>query len=330
MADSQRIEVAVGVIRQDDQVLLAWRHAQQAQGACWEFPGGKLEAGESPAQALSRELLEELGITVKQAQPWGRLDFDYPERRVRLHILRVETFEGEPVGREGQALQWLDCDQLGTVTLPAANRPIMRWLQLPDIYAVLPPDWACRDRRQRDQALAGLPAGTGVYCRLKEWPAGHYRQEVAYLIRTFPKLKWFGAAAQPVVTGLTGLHLDSQALAAGQTAFQTSDNAISLSNLVRVAAIHDEGQLQQAQQCRVDAVVISPVQATASHEGAVTLGQSGWLALQQQAGCPAYGMGGLGWQDQQWVRAAGGQGIAGISFWLPSVTSTNDRAATPI
>lgn len=123
------LHVAVGVIIRQQQVLLALRHASQHQGDKWEFPGGKLEQGEAVEVALKRELHEELAIEVTDCQPLMQLNYDYPERSVLLDIWLVTAFNGEPLGVEGQPLQWVDIAKLHQLTFPDANQPIVARLQ---------------------------------------------------------------------------------------------------------------------------------------------------------------------------------------------------------
>ncbi|MBV2130570.1 8-oxo-dGTP diphosphatase MutT [Rheinheimera sp. SM2107] len=125
--------MAVGVIiRQQGrqtQVLLALRSSKQHQGGKWEFPGGKVEPGETVEAALSRELQEELAITVSKAKPFMLLNYTYPERRVTLDIWLVTEFSGTPEGLEGQPLQWVNISDLASITFPDANQPIVAKLQ---------------------------------------------------------------------------------------------------------------------------------------------------------------------------------------------------------
>ena len=126
------VEVAVGVvIRPDGRVLLGQRPAGKPYAGWWEFPGGKLEAGESVAQALSRELHEELGLTPRQSHPWVVREFIYPHAHVRLHFHRVFEFDGEPRSREGQAFDWQLPDRITAAPLLPATVPVIGWLRLP-------------------------------------------------------------------------------------------------------------------------------------------------------------------------------------------------------
>ena len=124
-----QLHVAVGVILQQQQVLLALRSSKQHQGGKWEFPGGKVEQGESVQAALYRELKEELAITVTKAEPFMLLNYTYPERQVTLDIWLVTDFSGTPEGLEGQPLQWVNISDLATITFPEANLPIVERLQ---------------------------------------------------------------------------------------------------------------------------------------------------------------------------------------------------------
>lgn len=120
------VKVAAGVIERDGQVLVTQRAAKAHQGGLWEFPGGKLESGESAEQALVRELAEELNIQVTQQAPLIEISHDYGDKQVRLFVFVVRAFEGEPQGLEGQPMQWVAAADLNTLSFPAANLPIIQ------------------------------------------------------------------------------------------------------------------------------------------------------------------------------------------------------------
>jgi len=135
-------EVAVGVVvRTDGAVLLADRPAGKPYPGYWEFPGGKIEPGESIAAALVRELHEELGISVATSTPWVTFEFDYPHAYVRLHFERVHNWSGSPHPREGQRMGFYSpAATLPTPLLPAAV-PALRWLLLPDVLELSKRSW---------------------------------------------------------------------------------------------------------------------------------------------------------------------------------------------
>lgn len=128
MSDRGAVEVAAGVLtRADGRFLLTSRPAGKVYAGWWEFPGGKIEPGESVAAALSRELSEELGIAIAGATFWRATIIDYPHARVRLHFCKVVDWQGEFQMREGQRMAWQ--------TLPvdvhpvlAGTVPVLEWL----------------------------------------------------------------------------------------------------------------------------------------------------------------------------------------------------------
>jgi len=122
----------------DGQILLAKRPEDKHQGGLWEFPGGKVEAGETVQAALARELEEELGIRPSAARPLIQVRHDYPDKQVLLDVWEVSAFTGEPHGAEGQPLAWVSPGQLDDYAFPAANRPIVAAARLPERYLITP------------------------------------------------------------------------------------------------------------------------------------------------------------------------------------------------
>ena len=125
------VHVAVGVLRNDQgQVLVSLRAKEAHQGGLWEFPGGKVEPGESVEQALSREFEEELGICVHSCSPFIQIGHDYGDKSVLLDVWNVQSFSGVPRGREGQKIEWRAQSALCVDDFPRANEGIIRALQL--------------------------------------------------------------------------------------------------------------------------------------------------------------------------------------------------------
>ncbi|MDC8832640.1 8-oxo-dGTP diphosphatase MutT [Alteromonas gilva] len=123
------IDVAVGVILRDQKTYVCLRPTDKHQGGKWEFPGGKIEAGEAAELALARELMEEVAITVTQAQPLTTIEHDYGDKCVRLFVFAVTGFDGEPTGAEGQSGKWLPLADIDIADFPAANREIIEQLR---------------------------------------------------------------------------------------------------------------------------------------------------------------------------------------------------------
>ncbi len=130
MSDTRKhTEVAVGIlIRADGALLLSTRPEGKAYAGYWEFPGGKIEAGETVTEALRRELIEELGVTIGEAHEWKVTEHDYPHALVRLHWCKVFEWSGEFEMREGQQMAWQTFPLTVSPVLPGAY-PVLDWLQ---------------------------------------------------------------------------------------------------------------------------------------------------------------------------------------------------------
>ncbi len=131
---AKRIHVAVGVIVQQGKILLAKRASHQHQGGLWEFPGGKVENGESAQNALSRELNEELAITVLSSQPLIEIVHDYSDKQVKLDVWWVGQFSGVPKGVEGQPLEWATRETITSFQFPEANVEIVEAILNSDVF----------------------------------------------------------------------------------------------------------------------------------------------------------------------------------------------------
>ena len=148
--------VAVGVlVRADGAVLLADRPAGKPYSGYWEFPGGKIERGETVMQALERELAEELGVRVRAADPWTVMEYDYPHAYVRLYFRRIFDWFGTPHPVEGQQLTFLHPGEAAPAPLLPAAVPALRWIQLPSItgFSAQTADDAAQAQDWIDRAL---------------------------------------------------------------------------------------------------------------------------------------------------------------------------------
>lgn len=126
----KQLEIAVGIIRNSEgKIFITQRAADAHMANKQEFPGGKIEAGETPEQALVRELQEETGITATQYGLFEKLSYQFPDRFITLWFFMVESWEGEPWGKEGQPGKWIAQDALVAADFPPANEPVISKLQ---------------------------------------------------------------------------------------------------------------------------------------------------------------------------------------------------------
>lgn len=311
-----RIHVAAAVIRAaDGRVLIARRPLDKHQGGLWEFPGGKVEAGETVEAALARELAEELGIAVTAAQPLIQVRHDYPDKQVLLDVWQVTAFDGEPHGAEGQPLAWVEPAQLSSYSFPAANRPIVAAARLPDRYLITP------EGLSAEQLLNGLARALDAGIRLVQLRApalsfADYRAlaaDASVLCAGRAQLMLKGPVAWAAEFPTAGWHLTAQQLR--QHAEQ--GRPVPVGQWL-AASCHDARELDLATAMGVDFVTLSPVLRTATHPEAQPLGWSRaaeWLSGFNQ---PAYLLGGLGAEDRAQAWRAGAQGVAAIRALWPA------------
>ncbi|KAB0869601.1 8-oxo-dGTP diphosphatase MutT [Cronobacter sakazakii] len=126
----KKLQIAVGIVRNaKGEIFITQRAADAHMANKWEFPGGKIEAGEMPEAALRRELQEETGITVTSATLFETLDYEFPDRHISLWFYLVESWEGEPWGKEGQPGHWVHQQALDAQAFPPPNEPVIAKLR---------------------------------------------------------------------------------------------------------------------------------------------------------------------------------------------------------
>jgi 8-oxo-dGTP diphosphatase len=306
VAAVKRVEVAAAVlVNSRGEFLLAQRPAGKVYAGYWEFPGGKVEAGETAAAALKRELHEELGLDVDTVYPWLTRDFDYEHAAVRLRFFRVLNWRGEPHGREQQQFAWQSIRSVGVAPVLPANGPILRALELPHVYGI-----TCAAENGRAAFLAKLDVALQAGLRLiqvreKSMSAEElldFAVEVVARARCHDaRVLVNGPPELAVAAGADGMHL---------TAAQLMTCSHRPATPWCGASCHDAAEFARARELGVDFVVLGPVATTPSHPGAPTLGWPRLAELVRDYPLPVYALGGMRVADMDEAWRNGAHGLA--------------------
>lgn len=307
---SKHIRVAVAVIENGrGQILLTRRASDKHQGGLWEFPGGKCEPGEAITDALAREIREELAIEVTTATPLISIPYQYPDLHVLLEVFRVMAFDGAPQGAEGQPMQWVTPGQLNSIPLPAANRPIVRAIQLPDRYLVTP-DLIDSELLYQGVITAAAQGIRLIQLRAPRLERNAYRTLAERLLADLPAsttLLLKGELDDILSFESAGWHLTSAQL----PAFTGQPRPLPEGRWL-AASCHNAAELEQAAALGCDFATLSPVLATASHPDTTPLGWEQSTALTASAQLPVFWLGGLKPADIPATKNVGAQGVAAI------------------
>jgi 8-oxo-dGTP diphosphatase len=312
--------------RPQKHILIAKRADHQHQGGLWEFPGGKVEAGESVQVALQRELEEELGLvsSLDDMRPLITIPFHYPDKSVLLDVWAVynagafkealgkESLGKKAIGAEGQPLVWAEQSELANYEFPAANKAIIDALLLPKKIAIT------QDNNDPDVILRQVAntlrnqANTWIQLRAPRLDQLQFTQLAMKLYglchEAGSKLIWNCPLDWYQVAFADGLHLS-------RCNFKDiQDRPIPTTQWLS-AACHNLEELEDTQK-RVDYVLVSPVHETTTHPKANTLTWSGFKVITDQARIPCYALGGMQCSELSESAQFGGQGIAGISCFL--------------
>jgi 8-oxo-dGTP diphosphatase len=299
-----RVAAAV-VLRADGRVLLAQRPAGKAYAGYWEFPGGKLEPGESPRAALDRELHEELGLVVRRAAPWLVQRFVYPHAHVELNFFRVFAWDFDPVGHDGQAFSWQEPGRFDVAPLLPANTTVLRALTLPPVYGITMAGdvgeaaFLARARTALDRGLRL------IQLREKDWPAARQRALAEALLAlaapTGAQVLLNGDAERARAWGCAGVHWTSAALAAASA---------RPAGMLCAASCHTREDIGRAAALGLDFAVLGPVLPTPTHPGAPVLGWDGFARCVATTAIPVFALGGLARSDLDTAIMRGAHGVA--------------------
>ena len=317
---TKTIHVAVAILQRKNedgcnQFLLASRPQGKGWAGWWEFPGGKIEDGESPEHALTRELSEELGIKPTVTHQWLTRQYDYsalsqnghdsPAKTVLLHFYFVGAWQGEISPREGQQLSWQSAHHITVTPILPANAPIMHALALPPVYAI-----SNIAEMGETPYLDALQAALNKGLRLLQIREKHLTKEefVRVSAQIIELAKPYNATvliSQDIALardlGAQGVHLPSQDLLMLKT---------KPAGLMVSASCHSETELVHAEMLGLDFVVLSPVKSTQSHPEIDALGWKAFADMAQKTTLPVYALGGMTLTDLPIALSYGARGIA--------------------
>lgn len=299
------IEVVAAVIRDDDgNILIAKRPQDKHQGGKWEFPGGKVEAGESRRAALSRELFEELGIDVGHSARLISVYHEYEDKSIYLDVYEITQWSGTATGKEGQPVQWIRPASLNDFEFPEANKPIIEAAILPKFIKILKPVVTAESFEA--QALASLASGQSFLMHnFEDTELTH--EQLSWLLDTAAgrNVEVILQSPPPLVRHDYNLHLSADELLKTQVKPQAK----------RVSATcYSPGELFKAQRLGLDFIFIGPVLMNSVVNEQQTLGWPSFQSLVGRVNIPVYAIGGLSDKDLELSREYGAQGIASTSI----------------
>jgi 8-oxo-dGTP diphosphatase len=294
------LEVAAAVIqRPDASFLLTQRPPGKVYAGYWEFPGGKAEPGEPAADALARELHEELGIGVETAYPWITRVFTYPHATVRLHFFRVTRWRGEPHPKEDQAIAWQELSREMASPMLPANAPVLASLALPSEYAITD---AARfgTAVMLDKLEKALERGLKLV-QLRE-PDLSAQDRAIFCDNAIGRARRYGCEVMVKAphAGADGIHF---------TAAQLMALREKPKGMLVAASCHSRAELERAMQLELDFAVLGPVKEKA-HLPA--LGWARFAEIAARSSIPVYAIGGLTRADLEQAWRSGAHGVAMI------------------
>ena len=315
MSSLNIVHVAVAVIKnQHGQIFITKRPEKYHQGGLWEFPGGKVEVKETIKEALARELFEEVGITVLDADPLIRIHHDYEDKSVLLDVWNVNKFSGNAYGKEGQKFCWINPDEFSEYNFPVANNPIIKALGLPDKYMIT------GKFDSEKNLLEKIKTGINKGLKLIQFRAPGMVPDMYFsYARKIYSLCVKNNTQLVLNTSVKnfrdyhankfshGLHLNSKEI---QNYLDYEDDIFTSTS------VHNYKELQLAEDKKIDFIVLSPVKKTLSHPESIPLGWDNFKSFTDRTNIPAYALGGMTEYDIETAKNMGGQGIAAIGeFW---------------
>lgn len=291
------VDVAIAILIHRGKILVGWRQEEQHQGGKHEFPGGKVEQGETPEDACRREIYEEVGIGLKDWHQFDYIHHEYDDIIVNLHLFHSYVPD-ELLNLIHQPWAWYTRDQLLHLNFPKANKDIIKrlyWPHLIKISNTLKPV-------ENSDAL--------LYWRIEDESEQQYIEQLTALdeeqrSNLIINVDMWQQLSPELQKQIKTVHLKQSQL----MNLHKGDLTVGVRY---IAACHDAVSLKQAQQIGCDAVFISPVKPTMTHPEAIALGWERFSDLAQNSQIPVFALGGVHPDDLTIAQQHGAHGLAGI------------------
>jgi len=291
----------------DQQILIAKRQSHQFMGGFWELPGGKIEHGESPEVAISRELNEELGIIVDKLSLHQTMVYQYTDRIVELSIYNIDNYLNTPKGVEGQEIAWVSVENLNSYKLLPTMKSFINSITLPKQYWITPSSNHQSDewiRKFDEKIKQGISL---IQLRSKT------KLDITFIEELHNKCKHnnINLLLNTVDKSFHEAYCDGWHITTGEM-FDLKSRPCANNKLLG-ASTHDLTEALKAQDLGADFIVISPVQATQTHPDTVPIGWDAAKEVVDKLNIPVYFLGGMTLNDLDKTLKLGAQGIAGVS-----------------
>jgi len=307
------IDIAIGILKNQNKICLSLRQKHQSHADHWEFPGGKKEANETLEQALIREFKEELAVETKEWKKLIEIPWHYEKVSVRLHVYQTTNFMGEPIGNEGQKVQWFTLNELANLTFPTANKGIITALQLADQYMI------SGAFGNADEAITKFTQALENGLRFCQLRAKNITDD-AFAEVAIPAIQLCHSYnAKLLLNGKIELldlfpQADGLQLASNEI-YKFKKRPIPLDKWLGVS-VHTDEDIVQALKLNADFLLLSPVKETTSHPGVPGLGWDVFAQKAKDIPVPVFALGGMKSDDLNEAKKHGAHGIAAISgFW---------------
>lgn len=291
------VDVAIAILLHKSKVLVGWRQANQHQGNKHEFPGGKIEEGETPEQACRREVYEEVGIGLKEWHQFDVIRHEYDDIIVTLHLLHAYVPD-ELLSLIHQPWSWFSRDQLADLNFPKANSTILERLIWSHLIKI------------SDQVDELPKTNSQMYLRIESKDIEKLQQQLIklseqQLLKLIVNVDVWQQLNTVLQEKIKTVHLKQSQL------MQLKKGDLVVAKRY-IAACHDAVSVQHAHQIGCDAIFLSPVNPTATHPNSKVLGWDGFAALAQKSDIPVFALGGVAPADLEQAQKHNAYGLAGI------------------